>query len=166
MSACFSNPRELRRAATESRFRVKCFARLLGLEVRTLERRFVHLFGCSPDQWLADQRMREAARLLQQGRNIKEVAAELAYRHSSSFCRQFRRCFGCTPAEAATVRTTVGSSTSGAGVPPAAASGTLAGQSQAGRPAPPPAVSFRLSQTANTLSQTANSNALRSADGI
>lgn len=99
MSARLSDPAHLRRAASEAGFSVKKFARALGVEVRTLERRFVARFGCSPDEWLSRERMAEAASLLQQGFNTKEVAAEVAYQHTSSFFREFRRRLGCTPSE-------------------------------------------------------------------
>ena len=58
---------DLPHIAAQSRFCVKAFARLVGVEVRTLERRFAQEFGCTPDEWLAEQRMSEAAALLQRG---------------------------------------------------------------------------------------------------
>ena len=99
MSASFFDDQRLRHAASTAGFCVKKFAALLGMEVRTLERRFVQAFGCSPDEWLAQQRMREAGSLLERGFRTKEVAAALAYQHASSFFREFRRRYGCTPTE-------------------------------------------------------------------
>ena len=99
MSARFAIPQELRRAAAEAHFCVKRFAALLGMGPRTLERRFREVFDCTPDCWLARERMRKAAILLQKGEQAKEAAAELGFQHSSSFYRYFRRWYGCTPAQ-------------------------------------------------------------------
>jgi len=97
MSAHVPQLEELRRAASQSGFRVKPFADLLGLEVRTLERRFDEMFGCSPQEWLAQLRMRDGMALLEAGWSTKEVAAALGFRDRSSLFREFRQRVGCTP---------------------------------------------------------------------
>ena len=97
MSARIPELQELRRAASQSGFRVKQFADLLGVEVRTLERRFDETFGCSPQEWLAHQRVRDGMTLLERGWSTKEVAAALGFRDRSSLFREFRQRVGCTP---------------------------------------------------------------------
>jgi AraC-like DNA-binding protein len=74
-------------------------AQELGLTPRTFERRFRRSFGCEPRKWLAVEKMREAASLLAQGWNTKEIAAALGYGHPPSFFREFRRLYGCTTKE-------------------------------------------------------------------
>ena len=81
--------------------RVDYCAHRLAIELRvtrrTLERRFREQLGCAPGEWLAQRRMADAVTLLEQRFSTKEVAETLAYRHSSSFFREFRRRIGCTP---------------------------------------------------------------------
>ena len=69
----------------------------VGLEVRTLERRFGEQFNATPKAWIMHERMRFAPPLLAKGLSSKEVAASLCYTCESNFCRDFKRHFGCTP---------------------------------------------------------------------
>ena len=90
---------EMADAARRASYQPSLLARELGLTPRTFERRFQKAFDCAPREWLEQEQMREAAALLAQGRNTKEVAALLGYRHAPSFLRGFRRLFGCTTRE-------------------------------------------------------------------
>ena len=108
----------------------------LRLERRTLTRRFRVELNCSPGEWLGRQQMNDAVQLLGRGLTVKEVAVELGYQQSPQFCREFRRCFGCTPSQYTAQR-----------CPPSKLLLQIS-------------VSAPMSQTANLLSQTANAPGL------
>jgi AraC-like DNA-binding protein len=110
----------------------------LRLTRRTLERRFREQLGCAPGEWLAHRRMADAVMLIERRFTMKEVADGVGYQHSSSFVREFRRRVGCAPSAYLKTRPVV----------------------------TPVLVSYLptpVSQTANLLSQTANSPRLQSA---
>lgn len=90
---------EIAELARRTEYQPKRLARELGLTPRTFERRFQRAFECAPRDWLAVEKMRQAAALLAQGWNTKEIAAALGYGHPPSFFREFRRLFGCTTKE-------------------------------------------------------------------
>lgn len=73
-------------------------ARLLGMSVRTLQRR-LSSGGRSWSDVVEAFRRDEAARLLPGTTPLVEVAARLGYRDQSSFTRAFRRWTGQTPAQ-------------------------------------------------------------------
>jgi len=83
---------------------VKALAVHLGLEVRTLERRFGEQFRTTPKAWMMRERMGLALPLLAEGCSNKQVAASLSYTCESNFCRDFKRHFGCAPQEFARLR--------------------------------------------------------------
>jgi AraC-like DNA-binding protein len=73
-------------------------ARLLGMSVRTLQRRL----GSSGRSWsevVDDFRRDEATRLLEGSLPLVEIAARLGYREQTSFTRAFRRWTARTPAQ-------------------------------------------------------------------
>ena len=78
-------------------FRVKVLALHVGLDVRTLERRFGEQLRTTPKAWITRERMSFAPPLLAEGLSNKEVAASLSYSCESNFCRDFKRHFGCAP---------------------------------------------------------------------
>ncbi len=90
---------ELRVAIRKEGFRVKALAVHVGLDVRTLERRFSEQFRTTPKTWIMRERISSAAPLLAEGLSNKEVAASLSYTCESNFCRDFKRHFGCAPQE-------------------------------------------------------------------
>lgn len=71
----------------------------VGLDVRTLERRFGQQFHTTPKTWIMRERMSFAPPLLAEGLSNKQVAASLSYTCESNFCRDFKRHFGCAPQE-------------------------------------------------------------------
>jgi len=87
---------------------VKALAVHIGLDVRTLERRFNEQFRTTPKAWLMHERMSIAPPLLAEGLSNKQVAASLNYSCESNFCRDFKRRFGRTPREFARSRPSVG----------------------------------------------------------
>jgi AraC-like DNA-binding protein len=70
---------------------------LCHMSQSTFKRKFEHLFGMPPIRWFQEQRMRRAARLLQQGRKASEIYEELGYRTLSSFVQAFKKEFGVPP---------------------------------------------------------------------
>jgi AraC-like DNA-binding protein len=78
---------------------VKALAVHIGLDVRTLERRFSEQFQTTPKGWIMRERMSFAPPLLAEGLSNKQVAASLGYTCESNFCRDFKRYFGCAPQE-------------------------------------------------------------------
>jgi AraC-like DNA-binding protein len=99
MSARTLSLENLRQAVWQSGFRVKRLASWAGMDVRTLERRFDQQLRTTPKAWIIGERMAAAPDLLARRFSNKEVAARLGYGHESSFCRDFKRRFGCTPRE-------------------------------------------------------------------
>ncbi len=69
----------------------------IGLDVRTLERRFGEQFLTTPKMWIMRERMSFAPTLLAEGLSNKQVAASLSYTCESNFCRDFKRDFGRAP---------------------------------------------------------------------
>lgn len=110
MSARILNSEELRQAILHSGFCVKRFAGNLGVGLRTLERRFEEQLCTTPKAWLLEERMTAALPLLAKRLSNKEVATHLGYQHESSFCREFKRYFGCGPQLFARSRITARSS--------------------------------------------------------
>lgn len=80
-------------------FRVKALAVSVGMDVRTLERRFRDQYRMTPKRWITLERMKRAPPLLADGLLNKQVAASLGYTCESNFCRDFKRYFGCAPQE-------------------------------------------------------------------
>jgi AraC-like DNA-binding protein len=90
---------ELLSVVHQKRFRVRTLAFQIGLDVRTLERRFGEQFRTTPKAWLIRERMTLALPLLAEGFSNKQVAASLSYTCESNFCRDFKRHFGSAPQE-------------------------------------------------------------------
>lgn len=87
----------LRVAVNERGFRVKALALHLGVDVRTLERRFNEQFQTSPKAWIIRERMHRAPPLLAEGLSNKQIAAALDYKCEQNFCRAFKQFFGSAP---------------------------------------------------------------------
>jgi AraC-like DNA-binding protein len=62
-----------------------------------LERFFRTELERSPRNWLEVERLRQAARMLSEGRPQKDIAAALAFSHPSHFIRRFTESYGCAP---------------------------------------------------------------------
>jgi AraC-like DNA-binding protein len=60
---------------------------------------FTSQFGRPPEDWLREERLQAALRLLPAATSVKEVAYALAFPQVSQFCRDFKARFGCTPSE-------------------------------------------------------------------
>ena len=73
-------------------------ARAAGLSRAAFARQFHRRFGMSPMRYLADLRMREAARLLSEtNATLALIAAEVGYESEFAFSRAFKRHSGDAP---------------------------------------------------------------------
>jgi len=97
MSAQSPKTDELRVVIRQNGFRVKALAVHLGMDVRTLERRFKEQFRTTPKAWIIRERLGLAPSLLAEGLLNKQVAASLNYTCESNFCRDFKRRYGFPP---------------------------------------------------------------------
>lgn len=75
-------------------------AAALYVSLRTLERGLVVALDCTPGQLIATVRMREARRLLGEGRRVSEVADRLGFANPFHFSRRYKRFYGVAPSEA------------------------------------------------------------------
>jgi len=80
--------------------------RLSDLEARShysscaLQYAFRERLGCTPRQWIREQRLEKAMRQLEQGArgsSIQAIALACGYRHAGHFSSDFRKHFGLTP---------------------------------------------------------------------
>lgn len=77
--------------------RVEQVAQLSGLDVRTLQRRFLRRVGVSPKWVLQRYRLHEAAACLKRARSVAEVAAAAGYFDQAHFARDFKAVVGVAP---------------------------------------------------------------------
>jgi AraC-like DNA-binding protein len=78
-------------------YRVDELARLAGISVRSLQRRFASQFRSAPHQWLNALRLHDAKQLLKSGCSVKETAGTLGYSDASHFSRDFASLHGLCP---------------------------------------------------------------------
>lgn len=69
----------------------------MGLEVRTLERRFETGLLTTPRNWIRQERIQGALPMLAAELSNKQIAAQLGYSRATNFGRDFKRVLGCTP---------------------------------------------------------------------
>ena len=85
--------------ALGAQYNASKLASLCEVSLRTLQRQFQEILGRPPQRWLNELRIHTAQRLLHQGASIKEIASDLGFKHSSHFCRQFKRQAKMTPSQ-------------------------------------------------------------------
>jgi AraC-like DNA-binding protein len=78
---------------------VSDFANLSGRSLSTFNREFKRKYGKPPKQWLIEQRMLEASKLLAKGSNVTSCALEVGYSNVSHFIKAYRSIHGKTPKE-------------------------------------------------------------------
>jgi AraC-like DNA-binding protein len=78
---------------------VSDFANLSGRSLSTFNREFKRKYGKPPKQWLIEQRMLEASKLLAKGSNVTNCALEVGYSNVSHFIKAYRSIYGKTPKE-------------------------------------------------------------------
>lgn len=77
---------------------VEELAFLCSMSLSTFKRRFVKIYGTSPQRWLLEQKMQVAARLLLDKQTKPgDVYDQVGYESHSSFTKAFRQVFGMTP---------------------------------------------------------------------
>lgn len=78
--------------------KVEQLARQIGVSRTYLYKAFVRCCGKSVQQYLLDLRLEEASRLLRTtSRSITDIAYSCGFKDSPSFCRHFKRAYGCPP---------------------------------------------------------------------
>ncbi|MFT5492571.1 MAG: AraC-like DNA-binding protein [Limisphaerales bacterium] len=85
------------RLARQADFRPGTLAELYGVTLRQMERYFQDDFGCSPGEWLQEQRMVAARQLLMESNSVSSVAKKLGFKQVSHFSREFKRYYNVTP---------------------------------------------------------------------
>lgn len=77
---------------------VEELAFLCNMSLSTFKRRFMKLYGTSPNKWILEQRMQRAADLLTRGnKRASDIFLELGYENLSSFVQTFKLVYGVTP---------------------------------------------------------------------
>ena len=83
----------------DSRFSIRDWAQLLHMDRTTLFRRLKSEIGSAPEEYLREQRLQAAARLLaERAGNVAEVADAVGFASVTHFTRRFRERFETTPA--------------------------------------------------------------------
>jgi len=88
----------LRNAPDDARTTVD-WAAALGIDGRTLQRRFQRATGMSFGEWRRQARLLFALQQLAAGRRVLDVALDAGYASPSAFTAMFRRQFGAAPSE-------------------------------------------------------------------
>jgi AraC-like DNA-binding protein len=88
---------EVQRLALRAEFDAIVFADLLGVNLRTLERRCRKISGCTPRAALEHIRLNLAHQLIQRGLRTKEVANLIGYKRASHLCDRIRCIYGIPP---------------------------------------------------------------------
>lgn len=92
-------PLSLSQIAREGDFRMSCLCDRIGVSERHLRRVFVEGIGMAPKEWLRQERMVAARKLLRHGSPIKEVAIDLGFSNSKVFSRDFVIFHGVKPTD-------------------------------------------------------------------
>ena len=84
-------------AARLAGFSSRNLAKLYQVSSRQMERCCRKDLGRSPEEWLNEQRIVAARKLLLEKTSIKGVSLDLGFTDVSLFCRHFKRYHGMTP---------------------------------------------------------------------
>ncbi len=91
------NREQWREVARQSRYRLKPLSEQFQVCQRHLRRYSWELFGCSPQDWLDQERLTLAPDLLKELRSVKQVTFDLGFKHVSHFSRKFKEWYGLSP---------------------------------------------------------------------
>ena len=91
--------RQWEKLAPTALYKAKNLARLCRLSSRQLQREFRRFLERSPQDWLNEQRIIAAEKMLLAGIPVKVVALELNFKQASHFCRHFKSWRTMTPSE-------------------------------------------------------------------
>jgi AraC-like DNA-binding protein len=97
--ACPNNFQQWLKMAEKSTYRALLLSRKLKISPRQLRRYTQTHFGYSPQDWLNEQRLVRAGRLLKRLRSVKAVAFQLGFKQVSHFSREFKLQYGIAPTE-------------------------------------------------------------------
>jgi AraC-like DNA-binding protein len=79
-------------------FTLKDYARLCGLSLSSFKREFARLFNTAPKEWINNERLLHANRLLENtGKNVNEVALDCGFENASYFIKCYKAKYGYTP---------------------------------------------------------------------
>jgi AraC-like DNA-binding protein len=79
---------------------IEDMAFLCNISLSTFKRRFIKIYGTSPNKWILQKRMDIAKDLLQHhNEKPSEVFYKVGYENHSSFTKSFKQAFGITPKE-------------------------------------------------------------------
>jgi AraC-like DNA-binding protein len=78
---------------------VEELAFVCNMSLSTFKRRFSRLYGTTPNKWMLQKRMEQAALLLQGQEKPSEVYHQVGYENHSSFTESFKQVYGVTPSE-------------------------------------------------------------------
>jgi AraC-like DNA-binding protein len=84
--------------APRDEWTVESLGRAVGVSRTVLAARFTEMVGHPPMQYLTLWRMQLASRLLQDGRQVTEVADAVGYASEAAFSRAFKKLMGVPPA--------------------------------------------------------------------
>jgi AraC-like DNA-binding protein len=84
-------------AAEKAQYRPDRLAKGMNVGRRQLERWTRRCFNKAPQQWLDEQRINMAVRLLKQNESIKGVGYKLGFKQPSHFSRKFKLYQGLPP---------------------------------------------------------------------
>jgi len=76
---------------------LKTWATQLGVDAKTVQRRFVRETGMTFGRWRQQARLVHALERLASGERVLDVALDLGYNSPSAFSSMFKRQFGATP---------------------------------------------------------------------
>jgi AraC family transcriptional regulator, exoenzyme S synthesis regulatory protein ExsA len=77
---------------------VEELAFLCNMSLSSFKRRFARIYDSTPNRWLLEKRMEQAAKMLrQENRKASEIYYELGYENLSSFIQSFKQIYGITP---------------------------------------------------------------------
>ena len=101
MSADANEDLIVRQAVTShisSNITVEELAFLCNMSLSSFKRRFARIYANTPNRWLLEKRMEQAAKMLkQEKRKASEIFYELGYENLSSFIQSFKQIYGITP---------------------------------------------------------------------
>ena len=90
---------QLQTLAGSCGYKSRELARALGMTQRHLQRLFAAHFGRGPQEWLNEQRLEAAGRMLRKAQAVKEVAYRLGFPSAAQLSRDFRNYFGIRPSQ-------------------------------------------------------------------
>jgi AraC-like DNA-binding protein len=80
-------------------YRLDELAAACNMSRRQMQRSFRALLACTPREFLREERLRAAHRLLGSATSVKEVAYALGFQQESQFSRDFKARFGVSPSD-------------------------------------------------------------------